>query len=60
MLSARMAKENTTPKKEDKDDIIVLDEKGEEFDLGKDELDVGADDDEDDSDDYDFESGGDD
>lgn len=55
-----MGKENKSPKKEDKDDVIVLDEKGDEFDLGRDDLDIGADDDDDDSDDYEFDSGGDD
>jgi hypothetical protein len=52
-LTTQMSKEN----KDEKDDVIVLDEKGdEEFDLGKDELDLSPDND-DDSDNYDYDSG---
>lgn len=47
--------------KYDVEDIIVLDEKkkDDEFDLGRDELDVGFDDDELDFDEMDFDDGGD-
>jgi hypothetical protein len=46
--------------KKDKDDVIVLDEKGkEEFDLGREDLDDTADDELDMNDDFDFDDGGD-
>ena len=59
-----MSKDTKKPEKKEKydvDDIIVIEDrkKGDDFELGKEELDLKPDDDELDMDDFEFDDGGD-